>query len=702
MRVCRPLITAVLAVAALTGAVYAKSVTYTPYEGYEYNSYGESEAAPVSHVPAGTVTSADMGLQLGLSSPSDMVLREDGLYILDSQNGRVVHLGSDLKAVRVLSGFTDGDGNPVDFTGAKGLAVHDNGTIYVADTDHERVLALNPDERRVLCVIGRPEEALQSAETPFKAVKVLIDRKERIYVLVESDNNGAFVFDSGGGFISYFGSNPVAKTPDVLLNYFRKRFLTGEQRRKLLLHTPVTFSNFDIDKDGFIFTVTPNTKSTPGEGLVRKLNYLGNNVLSEDGAPLVFGDLEWDRVQFQGKTTSFVDIDVDSQGYMNLLDGGRNKVFQYTQTGQLIGAFGGTGSQSGQLTAPAAVESAGDEVLVLDSSQNCLYRYSPTEYALLLREAFHKLDDSDTEGALALWTQAMRANTNSLYPYYGMGISFDAAGDYEQAMKYFRLSGARDEYSKSFSEYRGAYIRSNLPWLLPLVLLLLAGLVLALRFVKRRITAGTGTAFSPLEIKPLFPLYTALHPADGFEQFRTRKIMSYRLSFLIVLLWFVSSTVRFFSTGFIFNQARPEDFNLLATFSGTVGLFVLFVAANWSICTLMDGKGNLKQITAVAAYSLLPFVAFQFIYVLLSNAMIAEEAAFLGILQLLALGWSAVLLVAGMYSIHQYSFLQTLGSLFLNVIGAAVIGVLLILLFTLTQQTLNFGRSLFEEFSLRQ
>lgn len=703
MRLYRTLLAAVLAAGLCIGTVSAKSISYTPYQGYEYNSYEESVAAPVGYVPAGTITSADMGLEVPLNSPSDMVLRDNGdLYILDSGNGRILRLDSQWKVQEIWDAFTDADGSRVDFTGAQGLTVHDDGTLYVADTENGRILVLDPVEKKVLQTIGRPDHALQGTDTPFRVTKVLLDRQDLLYALVESVNSGALVFNRDGEFLRFFGSNPITATAQVLFDYIRKRFMTSEQRERMLQHTPTTFSNFDVDADGFIFTVTPNTESVPGEGLVRKLNYSGDNVLSVDGDPLVFGDLEWDRVQFDGDTTSFVDIDVDELGYMNLLDGGRNKIFQYNQTGELVAVFGGSGNQSGMFTSPVALESAGDRVLVLDSRENCLYTFLPSEYGSLLRSTFLKLDDSDTQGALELWTQAMKANTNSLYPYYGMGISYDAAGDYQQAMAYFKLAGAQDEYSKSFREYRDEFVSANILWILPCVIVVIVALVLALRAVKHKVAADTGTAFSFLETRALFPLYTTVHPVDGFSQFKTRHMQSYGLSALIVVLLFVVSTLNFFGTGFIFRTTRPEDYNLPATLIATIGLFILFVASNWSICTLMDGKGSLKEIVAVTAYSLVPFLVGQLLTCILSNILTAEEAAFLTILQVIAIGWSVLLLIGGMYSIHQYSFMQTIGSLLLTVVGVAVISVLLILLFTLMQQVISFGQSLVEELALRR
>lgn len=54
-----------------------------------------------------------------------------------------------------------------------------------------------------------------------------------------------------------------------------------------------------------------------------------------------------------------------------------------------------------------------------------------------------------------------------------------------------------------------------------------------------------------------------------------------------------------------------------------------------------------------------------------------------------------------MYSIHQYSFGRTVLSLLLTLFGMAVIVFLIVLLYTLMQQTLSFFQSIYMEVSLR-
>ena len=64
----------------------AKTISYMPYEGYEYNNHDVSVAAPAGYAVDKAYTSADMGLEVMLDTPTDMQYDGKYIYILDSGN----------------------------------------------------------------------------------------------------------------------------------------------------------------------------------------------------------------------------------------------------------------------------------------------------------------------------------------------------------------------------------------------------------------------------------------------------------------------------------------------------------------------------------------------------------------------------------------------------------------------------------------
>lgn len=703
MRTLKKLLVAVLCICMFASVftVSAKNVEYAPYSGYEYNADRESVAAPATYIFDSLVTYEDMGLETPLINPTDMVWAGSTLYVLDSENSRIICLDENLKATSVLENFVDSKGETYNFKGAKGLAVDKNGKIYIADTNNLRVL-ITDSSCVVSGMIEKPNTTLVGYDYTFDVSKILVSTQGNIYVTAGSVNNGAFVFDANYEFSYFFGRSTVQRTADVILNYLRKQFMTREQIKKLQNYSPATILNFDIDEDGFVYTVTKSGSSSVAT--LNKLNFAGKNIIKSEGIISTYGDMEGVRNILDNKNfTSFRDVDVDSDDFVHLLDEGRGKVFQYTQNGQMVSVFGGYGTQRGMFSNPIAIETIGKRVLVLDAGEGGIAEFNPTDYTILLRDAFIDLDTSDPNRAIELWEEVKTYNTNSLYPYYGLGMAYEKLGDYKSAMDNFKLAYSNAEYSDSYHEYRKEYASDNLIWILLIAVAAIALVVIAVKFIHKALVKASGNeAFTVLENKYTFPLYTLMHPSDGFGQFKYRQeLPSYLLSVIIIIAFFLIKVYEFFGTGYIFNTNRPEDYSILSTFIGSIAIYILFVIGNWAVCSLMDGNGKMKEIASVTAYALIPYILSILVNTLLSNFLTLDEGMILSIVTIVGVAWTAMLLIVGLSQIHQYYIGKTVATVVISVFAMIIIAVLVFLLFSLVQQVLYFFTSIVEELQLR-
>lgn len=164
----------------------------------------------------------------------------------------------------------------------------------------------------------------------------------------------------------------------------------------------------------------------------------------------------------------------------------------------------------------------------------------------------------------------------------------------------------------------------------------------------------------------------------------------------MVALFFVF-TLQFFATGFIFNENRAVDYSLPIMLLKTIGIAFLFIVSNWAVCTLFNGNGNLKEIACVTTYSLLPLIGAMLINVIASNLLTQSEGAIMNILLTVGILWTVLLLISGLAAIHEYTITQSVFSSIATVIGMAVIVFLLIMFFSLMQQTISFFQSIVEE-----
>ena len=683
--------------------VAAKPTTNVPYIGYEYNSNEKSVAAPVGYYYSGRIDGGNMGLTVPLNSPNDLFFGKDGLiYLLDSGNSRVIVLNKEWKTVRIIENITDESGETYDFTDAGGVTADQSGGVYIADTQHQRVLVLSADGGLKM-VLHKPETSILDEGLSCNFIKVLTDEQGRIYALADDVNIGAMVYLPDGSFHTFYGSNPVTKTADVIKKYLLRRFMSEKQLKGSLQYTSVNFSNFDTAGGEFIYTVTKDQSTAElTEGMVRKLNVAGSDILNQDES-IPFGDIEYSTTKrVETGTTKFIDIDVDSEGFMFLLDETRGRVFVYSQqNGMMLTAFGGSGTQDGMFGNPRALETADGIVYVLDKENNCIYSFEPTDYMQTYRSGVIKLEAGDYNGAEDIFNEILAYNTNNETAYYGIGKCLDAKGDYKGAMENFKKAYNNTEYSKSFEQYRKFFIREHFTAIIIGIFLLVMVIAFAVIKLKKAMVAKEGSAYNGWETKRLFPFYTARHPVDGFAQFRDRNIMSYAVAAVLLVIWFLLSVISYFYMGFPFNTNRAENYRLIYTVLQTVGVFILFIIANYAICTLLEGKGKFKEIFCAVAYCLLPMLICKAIGIVMSQFMAENEGTFISIVVWVGILWSAILLFMALSTVHQYSFGKTIVSILLTLFGMCVILFLIILFYSLLSQLMTFLQSLATEISLR-
>lgn len=679
-------------------AASAHSVQNIPYEGYEYNDYEESVAAPEGYRESEVISAHTLGLEEDFNAPADMYYdKNKGLYILDSGNSRIVLISEDGKLREVFSGFKTEDGSPLDFSGAQGFAVAEDGRFYIADTEHNRVVSVY--NNTVDLIIERPDSVLVNTDAAFRATKVAFNSDGNIFVIAEGIDQGVFVFEKDGSFSHFSGSNEVKVTAEVVLNNILKRFLTRAQIKGLSSATPISIDNFDMDSSGLLYVVTQGEGTVAEEGTVRCLNFKGSDILS---AKQPFGDLEWDRLIWsESKVTKFTDVDVDDKGFLNLLDTDRGKVMQYTKEAKLVTSFGGFGNQHGMFSSPVAVESIGDRVAVLDALNNTVMIFAPTDYGEKIRTAFTLIDNNEITSSITVLNDLLKSNTNTQYVYYGLGICYDAQGDYLKAMHNFKLAGDHESYSKSFRQYRKDFIANNYYWVILSVAVLIIAVAVIKKVLGKVLAKADGEVYSPLESKYSFPFYTLFHPADGFDQFKTRNLFSYKIIGVIFAVWFLLCSLEYFNQGFIFNSNRAIDYSLATMLVKTIGIYIMFVVANWSVCTIFDGKGTFNEILSVTAYAILPMIITKAITVILSNVLTAEEAVIMSMISTVGIIWFALILIIGLSSIHHYSVSKTILLIIVSVIGMAVIALLIVLFYTLLKQAYNFAMSIVSELQLR-
>ncbi|MCI5668872.1 MAG: tetratricopeptide repeat protein [Oscillospiraceae bacterium] len=521
---------AVMAAVTLTTTVaYADE----PYTGYNYDWWGDPVPSQNGYVVDQIYTGNDMGAG-PLTEPSDMFFSDnEDLFIADtsykaegatdSMKGRIVVTDSDfnlkftvesldfsavqdwydIKESELKSGaITQADYNKYTnpyFNGPTGVYVDtDEGvdTIYVADNANDRVVQFAIDEigsddhklavGKVQMVYTRPASNMYDASITFNPDKVLVDAAKNVYICIKSITKGAVVYSKEGDFNGYFGANRVEATGEVIMNAFWKLIFNREQAKRMRRSVPVEISNFDIDNDNFIYTVTESKTVTTD--VLKKLNSAGTNIFTNLGySDYTFGDYLTKYYRNKTYTSQITDVDVDENGVINLLDVATGRVFQYDDECQLLFIFGGLGQQKGTFTTPNAVESLGDKIYVLDGRKASVTVFKQTEFGAIVHNAIALFNKGKYEEAREPWEEAIRRDSNYWLAYIGLGNAYLNEGDYETAMKYFYYN-SKTGYNDAFKSWRMNFIRDNFTlFAIIIVVLIIAIYVISSIRNKRRI-----------------------------------------------------------------------------------------------------------------------------------------------------------------------------------------------------------------------
>jgi len=198
-----------------------------------------------------------------------------------------------------------------------------------------------------------------------------------------------------------------------------------------------------------------------------------------------------------------------------------------------------------------------------------------------------------------------------------------------------------------------------------------------------------------------YSLYVCTHPLDGFWDLTHEKRGSIAAANIIIALAVIVEVLRLTLTNFQFVTINMEYFNSIIVALRILLPVGLWTVANWSLTTLMDGKGRMFEIYMSICYALTPYVIINVIMIILSQFITFEEGAIYWVLSGFAALWTGLLILSAMMMVHDYSLLKTLFSSFLTVIGMGVMVFIFVIFFSLISDAFAYFVSLYKEIMFR-
>ena len=679
--------------------------TYT----YWYNYTGKVRKAVYSkpmYEVSKVFTKADLGCTDN-SVIEDVHTAKNGLtYILDGGASCVIILDENYEIKNRFNFVVDEEDNYYYFAKAKGIFVDDDGNIYIADTISKRVIKCD-EQGNLIRFYTLPESHLIPSSFNYKPIKVTVDHNGYVYILSDGSYYGAILYSPEDEFLGFYGANDVAATiAQALTTLWNKLFTNNAKREGMVSSLPYTFTDLWVDSLGFVYTATGTTSQASQKAQIKRLNPGGSNIL--DSESVNFADEGYSSTSLSGsRYQDLKGVAVDSQGFIHVIDATYGRVFIYDDNCKILSAFGGglkSGDQNGTFYIPSAIgyNLNTEDILVSDSFVNTLTVFKITDYGRLVKSAQAKTIVGDYEEAFDEWTDVLELDRNCQHAYTGLARAYYVKGqsatdkavaneNFNKAMDLAKQGYDRETYSLAYSSVRAEIISKYFTWIM-------LGIVAIIGVADFVLVYSTKHKVRLIKNEKVHTAVSVLfHPFDSFTDLKEKNLTSIPICLAIIVLSYIFTVLRDTAGGFAFVYFDPSSYNALLILGKTAGIVILWTVANWGVCTLLGGKGKMKEIFSVISYSLIPLLFESIIFVVASNLLVPSEAAFLGVLTTICTIYSYVLIMVGSLSVHDFSFGKFVWTTLLTLFGCAIVIFLLIMVIVLMQQTWGFFVTIYSE-----
>jgi DNA-binding beta-propeller fold protein YncE len=434
-------------------SVYAEPTNYT----YNYDFWREQVASPDAYRPSAYILGESLGIG-HFRGPQGLFIRDNRIYVCDTGNDRIVLIevneNGEHNVTRVVSSVII-DGERSALSGPTDIFEDRDGALYIADNKNQRVLKLDRDWNFVYA-IHKPDDESFVENMEFLPNKLVVDFAGRLFIQATNVNKGLMEYDNRGEFSGYMGANKVHIN---IIDYIWKVLSTRAQRAQMELFIPTEYSNVALDSDGFIYVTNATGQTDP----IRRLNAMGQDILIRNGYEKPVGDLAYGNAAGIFGPSRFIDIAAFDNDSYAALDRVRGRIFLYDFQGNLLYAFGGRGNREGYFSVqPAAIENMGYSIYALDQGAASLTRFDLTLYGLKINEALNHYKAGRYRVSADVWEEVLKMNGNYDLAYIGLGRAALRYGDYQEAMKNYKLKHHREGYGKAFQLYRKHWMEDNL------------------------------------------------------------------------------------------------------------------------------------------------------------------------------------------------------------------------------------------------
>lgn len=681
----------ILCTACITMSVGLMSPVVSAESSNYYLTDNELEYCymPSSYEVVKTIGTLNNGMSF--SGALDLFMHENGcLYVLDTDNSRVIQLDADFNVKKVYEGNYGEDGQPL--SKPEGIYVGVREDLYIADTGNGRIVHLDKDGNYIESFV-QPTDPTYDTSYPFKPSKVYVDELGKLYVLNSSDYHGIIVMDGSNDFLGYLGATKISFS---LTDQLLKIFASEEQKEQITRKVPAYFSNFLL-KDGMIYA----TSFWDDSNQIKILTPSGDNIYTQK----FFGETnELTTFNYQ---PGFNDIAVDENGIIYAADMTVNKIYVYDQEGNNLTVFGGTGVREGNFNSISslAVDKSG-RLYVLDKTLNVIQIFKPTELMENIISATTLFNAGKYDEAEIPWQKVKESDAASGLANRGLAKSAYRSGDLDSAMELSKISLDKKIYSDAFADARLDVIREYFVFVFlgAVVTVVLLAFVLGKLKSKADIIAAqplttNGTVGKKEYLK--LALLVFFHPIDGFDKIKRdrKKIKVYPILACLLLLILVRSVYVYL----VHFPVSPYSVYNLDVFQELILLMVpllSWIIINYAVSSIMEGKQTFKETLFASLYSFLPYIVLMLPLGAVSHLLCADESGLYTILTGIVTVWSILLLLLSNKIMNEFTFGKMVAVVLITIFGIICFWMLILLFYIIISQSLTFFGDIYSDIAM--
>ena len=199
----------------------------------------------------------------------------------------------------------------------------------------------------------------------------------------------------------------------------------------------------------------------------------------------------------------------------------------------------------------------------------------------------------------------------------------------------------------------------------------------------------------------VFPMHILGRPFNGFDRMKHEKQGSMAFCLFVLALSCILNVLEYVYTGFLVNYNNLYRVSTLYLMAVTAFPVALLVTGNWSVTSLMNGKGKYVEIFMVTVYALYPYCILRIVALVLTNVLLLDEMAIVTAIRGIGVALFAFYLFIGLVVIHEYSFGQGIAMVLLTIFAILVIVFVLMLGFSLVSDVFDFLRTVWRELRLK-